>query len=105
MINDQNPRHATFPRFLANFTLVYATVVGPTGVRTIVEAALDSQQLAASTLQLTKLHIALQIDNCSFKSAPKLDARMLYLETQQILVKPFADAINPQIGDALKVLR
>ena len=107
IINDQNPHHATlFPLFLANLTLVYAKVVGLTGVRSIVETALDAQQLAASTLQLAKLYVVLQIDNRSFKSTPELlGARMPCLETRQILVKPFTDAINLRVGDALQVLR
>ena len=106
MMNDQNPRHATLLKFLAEITLVNAKVVGLTSVRSIVEAALDAQQLATSTLQLTKLHVALQIDSRSLKSPPKfLDARMPCLETRQILIKPFTDTINPQGGDVLKVLR
>ena len=62
---------------------MYAKVVGLTSVRTIVEAALDTQQLAAGALQLAKLYVALQIDNRSFKGPPKLfDARMPCLETR-----------------------
>ena len=75
-------------------------------MRTIMEAALDAQQLAASTLQLTKPHVALQINNRSFESAPKLlDARIPCLKTRQVLVKPFTDVNNPQVSDVLKVLR